>query len=212
MKAKYSYLIVLPLAIVALIVNFFLFFLPHIKGDYLISYTSEERLQAYLKGDDLLEIFWGHDYWKSTENEYHTLIKGEPKIEFFQTQDWLTGQNEEIVEIVENEDIKVETQLIAINTQNFRLSRKYTIKNEYLQRDLDTIFIQLIVASDLHSYTKEENRLNLTSCKLVIDKPRYITMRYDYRNSFLELAKGINGDTKNDNVHDINLNFHINCD
>jgi hypothetical protein len=212
MKAKFNYIIVFVLVSVALIINATLFYIPQIKGDYSISYTPDERIQVYLKGGDYLEIFSGHDFWKSTENEYHPSIKGQPQKENTYKEDWLTKQKNEILEIVENEDIRVETKLTSTNSKNFELQRKYTIKNEYLLEDIDTSYMQLIIASDFYSYSKEESRLNFTQCKLVIDKPNHLELKYDYGNSFLGISRIIHEEMKGNNTYTINLNFNIDCE
>ncbi len=212
MKAKYNYIFVFSLAIIALIINATLFYMPHIRGDYSILNTQDERLLIYLKGGDYLEIFWDHDFWQSTENEYDSLIKGQPQRKVSYHEDWLTNQKTKILEIIENEDIQVTTKLKIINSQSFSLERSYKIKNEYLLEDMDTTYIQLIIGSDFHSYTPEENRLNFTHCKLTINKPNILKSQYHYQNSLLEVSRQIPKEAKENNTYTIKLNFYLDCE
>ena len=212
MRAKYNYIIVFFLAIIALVINASLFYVPHIRGDYSILNTQDERLQIYLKGGDYLEIFWGHDFWQSTENEYDSLMKGQPQREASYHKDWLTNQKSEIVEVVENEDVQITTKLTAINSQNFTLERRYKIKNAYLLEDMDTTYIQLIIGSDFHSYTPDENRFNFTHCKLNIEKSNMLKTAYNYQNSFLEISRAIPEESKDSNTYTIKLDFYLDCE
>ncbi|MDP2362570.1 MAG: hypothetical protein Q8M94_02250 [Ignavibacteria bacterium] len=209
MKAKY---IISAIAIIALIINVTLFYIPNIRGDFSLIYTPDERLQMNFKDGDYIEIFWGHDYWRSIDNEYSPLVRGTPETEINYKVNSFTGLNEEIHEIVENPDIKIETKLVKISSQDFKLRRKYEIKNPLLMEDLDISFIQLIIGSNNYSYEKENNILNLAQCHLIINKPNEINLDFNYKDNLLMVSQVIHRDIRKDGTYIINLNFSIDCE
>jgi hypothetical protein len=213
MKTQHKHhLIILFFVIFVFIVNLTLFYLPHIKGFYFINYTQDERFQINLKGEDYLEVFFAHDYWSSIHNEYHPLVRGEPHRNVEYKTDNLTKQHFQIFEIVENDDIKIETKLSTVNSQNFKLRRKYEIKNEYLIEDLNTLYMQLIIGSENHTFSPTETKLNLTQCDLTIGMVEDLNTKYYYKEKFLEISKEITENMKEEGHYTINLNFNLDCE
>lgn len=213
MKAKFSNIIILFVAILALGINAFFFYMPNIKGDYSIYPTQDGRLQMSIREESYLEVFYQHDHWKSTEEEYHVFVRGEPRREVVEEVDFLTKKHNKIYEEVENDDVKVETTLEAVNTQNFQLRRKYEIKNELLLEDLDELYMQIVLNSEFYSYTQEESRLNFTGCRLIIEKPGNLEITYLNQHDLLLITSKIHEDMKRgNNTFTINLSFNIDCE
>lgn len=212
MKNKIINTFILLTAILVLAGNVALFYIPHIRGEYTILHTSDERLQTYLKGEDYLEIYFNHDYWKSTEDEYHTMVREGSVRETSEKRHVLTNKNNQIKEEIVNDDITMITTIDAINSQNFRLRRSYEIKNEKLLEDLDTIYTQIIIGSDFYSYTKEQNRLNFLECNITIEKPENVKIDYFYAQDYLRISQEIHEEMKEHDTFNINLNFSIDCE
>ncbi len=212
MRTIITNIIILLIACLILAGNVALFYIPHIKGDYSILHTPDERLQIYLKGEDYMETYYDHDYWKSTEDEYHTLIREGTIRETEEEKNPITNKNEKVKETLINDDITMITTMKALNSQNFEFRRTYEIKNEKLLEDLDTLYIQLIIGSDFYSYTKEQNSLNFLECKVTIGKPENVRLDYFHTQNYLRISQKIYEEMKNQNTFNINLNFNVNCE
>jgi len=212
MKNKANQILTLLLACLVLIFNIILFYIPHIKSNYFISTTQNERFRIDVVGEDSLEIFWKNDFWKSQENRYIPLMEENTNRGIIYEKHWLTGQKEDVIEIVENADVMLKTRLKSKNNRDFSLQKTYVIKNEYLLEDIDTLYMRIIINSKFHSYTLEKNRLNFKKCNVNINKPYYLDMSYDYDQNSLTLSKKILNEMKYVDTYNINLDFSVDCE
>jgi hypothetical protein len=209
MKVKSNYIIIFFLAIIALIINVTLFYIPHIKGDFTLNYSSDERLQVHMTGGDYLEVYFAHDYWKDLEGEYQALITGQPQTDIIYKTNPLTRQYDKIVETIENDDIKLQSTLSRTNSKNFSLKREYEIKNTRLVENIDTTFMQLVIGAEFHSFTTAKNKFNLTQCNLRINHSNQVELKYIYRDKLLEVSYIA---PIQDGTYTINLDFNIDCE
>ncbi len=212
MKTKHSYIIILLLGLIALAINIAYFYFPNVIGDFKLIYTTDERLHIGLRDGDYIEIFWGHEYWKDMEGEYQPLIEKATNKQTSYKKDPLTKRNNEIVEIIENPDVRIETILTKTGDKDFKLRRKYEIKNPLLIEDLDISFMQILIGSTNYSYSKDTNILNLEKCHLIVNKTNETNIDFSYKDNLLTASQVINSNTRRDSKYTINLNFTINCE
>ncbi len=211
-KARFNYITLLILALLALGINSFPIITSYLEHNFSFRYTSDNRLSMNLKDYTYLEISAEHDHWKSIRDEYGSFSQEDYNKSVNTEIDSFTKENIKIVEIAENENIKITTTLNTESNKRIKLEREYQIKNSDIINNIDIVYMQIVLGSENHSYLSEKQQLYFDKCNISIKKPNNINLEYIYHNNLLMISRIIDRETRRDGEFKINLDFDIHCE